>query len=168
MLESLVNEGYFYFRDLDAFQFLDINSVSWTSKGVIPLRLANMTNETIMSLNEMQRYLGEKYIQPVFGNHNLDYYEMVNGLDDSVYEWHHDSEAGKNKLGILMYFSNTDEETGGSLEIRNSETKVEKVALYPKFGDICVLHHTTKFEHRVSELKIPVPRIVAIFHYYYD
>jgi hypothetical protein len=168
MLQNLVNNGYCYFKDPDAFQFLDINTVSWHDKGTIPLQLVKRTPDVEESLDKIQKYLGQKYIRPTFGNYQLHYSELLDGLDPSVYDWHHDSEVGKEKLGFLLYFSDTDIDTGGSLEIRKSNTDHNYTVLYPTMGDKCILHHTPNFEHRVSELKLPIQRIVAIFHYYVE
>ena len=72
------------------------------------------------------------------------------------------------RFGILLYFSDTDEDTGSGIGFRDPVTKIEHAFFYPKSGDVCIINHTTKFEHRVTPQNIPIPRIVASFHYYVD
>jgi hypothetical protein len=166
MLQNLLKTGYYYFKDPGAFQFIDIDAVDWGLRGLINLQKAQITPDLELAINATQRYLGEKYIRPSFGNYYLHYCDVLNGLDDDVLNWHQDSEPNKEKIGILLYFSDLDKDTGGSLEIRNAKTKEETGVFYPNVGDVCILHHTPNFEHRVSRLEMKVPRIVIIFHYY--
>ena len=161
-------KGYYKFVDADAFQFIDINTVEWSDKGNIPLQMVKRTERVEQILKQTQKYLGEKYVRPLYGDYHMDYCDLVNGMDDNVYEWHNDYEENKVNLGILLYFSDTDEETGSRIEFRHADTKEFIAFMYPKEKDICVINHGTKFEHRVTEQHIPLPRIVASFHYYVD
>jgi hypothetical protein len=168
MNKQLVEQGYYKFKDDDAFQFIDIYNVAWTDEGSIPLQMVVRSPETQSALLETQRWLGEKYIRPVFGDYHCDYCDLVKGMDDNVYEWHNDYEDGCVNLGILLYFSDTDETTGTDIQFRTADTKQPTGSFYPKAGDIAVLNHTVNFEHIVTEQKIKLPRIVASFHYYVD
>lgn len=168
ILYNLINKGYYLCRDNEPFQFIDINTIEWTDKGTIPLRMVKRTEYVEQILSTTQKFLAEKYIRPIFGDYHMDYCDLVNGMDDNVYEWHNDYEEGKVNLGILLYFSDTDEEIGSGIGFRNPETKIEHDFFYPKSGDVCFLNHTTKFEHRVTKQNIPIPRIVASFHYHVD
>jgi hypothetical protein len=140
--------------------------MEWTDQGTIPLRMVKRTESVETALKATQRYLGEKYIRPLLGNYHMDYCDLVNGMDDNVYDWHNDYEQDKVNLGILLYFSDTDEEIGSRLEVRDPISKIDRGFFYPKNGDICIINHTTNFEHRVTHQNIPLPRIVASFHYY--
>lgn len=163
---QIVNEGYAKFRDADAFKFLDINTVNWSDQGTIPLQMVIRSPEVSSALLATQNYLGEKYIRPIFGDYQCDYVDLVKGMDDNVYEWHNDYEPNKVNLGILLYYSDTDADTGSGIGFRDPKTKIEHAFFYPKEGDICIINHTEKFEHRVTKQHIPLPRIVASFHYY--
>lgn len=168
ILSNLINKGYYLNRDADAFQFIDVNTVQWSDKGTNPLQMVKRTEEVQNALLTTQKWLGEKYILPTFGFYHNDYCDLVNGMDDNVYEWHNDFEYNKVNIGILLYFNDTDEDIGSGIGFRDPNTKVEHAFFYPKAGDVCILNHTTNFEHRVTKQNIPTQRIVASFHYYVD
>ena len=168
MKKEINDNGFVVFRDDDAFQYIDIYSITWAEKGTIPLQMAVRTTETQTALLKTQSWLGEKYLRPIFGNYHCDYCDIVSGIDDIVYEWHNDYELDRVNLGILLYFSDTDEDTGTSLSFRDYKTKKEHASFYPKLGDVCIINHTEKFEHQVSKPKFSFPRIVGRFHYYVD
>jgi hypothetical protein len=153
-------------RDRAAFQFMDINMVEWSDKGTIPLQMVKRTEDVELALAITQKYLGEKFVRPLYGDYHMDYCDLVNGMDDNVYEWHNDYEKDKVNLGILLYYTDTDEDTGTKIEFRHADSKEFIDYMYPKEMDICIINHGTKFEHRVTEQLIPLPRIVASFHYY--
>lgn len=168
MNKELLEQGYYKTTDDDAFQFIDIYNVAWTDEGTIPLQMVVRSPETQSALIKTQQWLGEKYIRPLFGDYHCDYCDLVKGMDDNVYEWHNDFEEGQVNLGILLYFSDTDETTGTDIQFRTADTKEPTGSFYPKSGDIAFLNHTVDFEHIVTEQKIKLPRIVASFHYYVD
>lgn len=163
---QIINEGFYFLRDDEAFKFLDVNEVQWSTPGTIPLQMVVRTPEVEHALSLTQEYLGEKYVRPAFGDYHKDYCDLVNGMDDNVYEWHNDYEPNKVNLGILLYYSDTDNDTGSGIGFRDPKTKIEHAFFYPKAGDVCILNHTEKFEHRVTPQNIQIPRIVASFHYY--
>ena len=163
---QIKENGYFRIKDEEAFQFIDIHSIEWSTKGTIPLQMCVRTSKTQESLLKTQQWLGEKYIRPVFGEYTCDYVDLVNGMDDNVFEWHNDYEEGKVNLGILLYFNDTDEEIGSGIGFRLPFTTECTGFFYPKAGDVCLINHTTNFEHQVTKQNIPLPRIVASFHYY--
>ena len=160
------DRGYYHIRDEEAFQFIDIHSVEWSNKGTIPLQMCIRTPDTQTALQKTQEWLGEKYIRPIFGDYHSDYVDLVNGTDDNVFDWHNDYEEGKVNLGILLYFTDTDEEIGSGIGFRLPFTTDLTGFFYPKAGDVCIINHTPNFEHRVTKQNIPLPRIVASFHYY--
>jgi hypothetical protein len=168
MREQLLNQGYYKTQDADAFQYLDIYNVEWTDEGTIPLQMVVRSPETQSTLLTTQLWLGEKYIRPLFGDYHCDYCDLVKGMDDNVYEWHNDYEEGRVNLGILLYFSDTDETTGTDVQIRTAITHEPTGLFYPKQGDVAFLNHTVNFEHIVTPQQIKLPRIVASFHYYVD
>lgn len=163
-----MNKGFCFIRDEEAFKNIDIHNVQWSDKGSIPLQMVKRTDDIEYSLKQTQEYLGQKYIKPLFGEYHMDYCDLVNGMDDNVYDWHNDYEEGKVNLGILLYYTNTDEEVGTRIEFRHADTKQFIDYHYPKEYDICIINHGTKFEHRVTEQLLPIPRIVASFHYHVD
>lgn len=163
---QIKDKGYYFTRDNEAFQYIDIHSVTWAQRGTIPLQMCVRTPETQEALLKTQAWLGEKYIRPTFGDYTCDYVDLVNGMDENVFDWHNDYEDNKVNLGILLYFSDTDEEIGSGIGFRDPITKESTGFCYPKSGDICIINHTTKFEHQVTKQNIPLPRIVASFHYY--
>lgn len=166
MNKELLEQGYYKSKDADAFQFIDIYNVAWTDEGTIPLQMVVRSPETQSALLETQRWLGEKYLRPRFGDYHCDYCDLVKGMDDNVYEWHNDYEEDQVNLGILLYFTDTDETTGTDVQFRKANTKQPTGSFYPKTGDIAFLNHTVDFEHIVTAQKIKLPRIVASFHYY--
>lgn len=168
MINQLLEQGYYRTTDAGAFELIDAYSVEWTEEGTIPLQMVVRSQETQRMLLTVQDYLGEKYIRPVFGDYHKDYVDLVKGMDDNVYDWHNDYEKSCVNLGILMYFSDTDIDTGTDIQFRRADTKESRGGFYPKAGDLAVLNHTTDFEHLVTRQKIKLPRIVASFHYHVD
>lgn len=168
MIKQLLEQGYYKTADANAFEFIDIYSVAWTDEGTVPLQMVVRSPETQQALETTQQWLGEKYLQPVFGDYHCDYCDLVKGMDDNVYEWHNDYEIGRVNLGILLYFSDTDETTGTDVQVRTAITKQSTGSFYPKAGDIAILNHTVNFEHLVTAQKIKLPRIAASFHYHVD
>lgn len=166
MIKHLLDNGYYHTVDKESFRFIDIHSVEWTNKGTIPLQMCVRTPDTQAALKKTQQWLGEKYIRPAFGDYHSDYVDLVNGMDENVFDWHNDYEEGKVNLGILLYFTDTDEETGSGIGFRRPFTTESTGFFYPKKDDVCVINHTTNFEHRVTKQNMPLPRIVASFHYY--
>lgn len=161
-----MSRGFYFVRDREAFRYIDLNTMHWSDKGIIPLQMVKRTEEVEDALKITQKYLGEKFIKPVFGDYHMDYCDLVNGMDDNVFEWHNDYEEGKVNVGILLYYTDTDIDTGSRIEFRHADTKQFIDYMYPKENDICIINHGTKFEHRVTEQLLPIPRIVASFHYY--
>jgi hypothetical protein len=166
MKKQIVDKGYYYIKDEDAFQFIDIYSVEWSELGDIPLQMCVRTTPTQTSLLQTQTWLAEKYIKPNFGDYTCSYVDLVNGMDNNVFDWHNDYEENNVNLGILLYFSDTDEEIGSGIGFRRPITTEPTGFFYPKAGDVCIINHTTNFEHQVTKQNIPLPRIVASFHYY--
>jgi hypothetical protein len=163
MKTNLLTKGYYKTRDEEAFQFLDINEVQWSLNGSIPLQMVVRTPEVELKLYQTQLVLATKYLK----NCKADYVDLVKGMDDNVYEWHNDFEPNKVNLGILLYYTDIDQDTGGAIQFRKlGSTEVETV--YPKQYDILVINHTEHFEHRVTPQKIKVPRIVGSYHYWVD
>lgn len=168
MIKQLLEQGYYKTVDTDAFELIDVYSVTWTDEGTVPLQMVVRSPATQQALMDTQRWLGEKYLKPVFGDYHCDYCDLVKGMDENVYEWHNDYELDKVNLGILLYFTDTDESTGTDVQFRIATTKQPTGSFYPKAGDIAFLNHTVNFEHLVTAQKIKLPRIVASFHYHVD
>lgn len=168
MDKQLAEQGYYRTRDDAAFQFIDIYSVQWADEGTIPLQMVIRSPETQSALLQTQHWLGENYIRPIYGDYHKDYCDLVQGMDDIVYTWHNDYEENEVNLGILLYFSDTDESTGSDIHFRTADTKISTGSFYPKAGDIAFINHTLDFEHIVTQQKIAIPRVVASFHYWID
>lgn len=169
MKTQIIEKGYAYYSDdKEAFSLIDIDNIEWSEKGTIPLQMCVRSDETQATILKLQDLLGEKYIKPAFGEYTKSYVDLVNGMDHNVYDWHNDYEYGHVNLGILMYFSSTDAEIGGGITFRDAINHVEHAFFYPQEGDILVVNHTTKFQHRVTKQNIPLQRIVGSFHYHVD
>jgi hypothetical protein len=163
MKTNLLTKGYHKIRDEEVFKFLDINEVHWSLEGSIPLQMVVRTPDIEMKLYQTQLILATKYLK----NCKADYVDLVRGMDDNVYDWHNDFEPNKVNLGILLYYTDTDEETGGAIEFRKLGSK-EVETIYPKQYDVLIVNHTENFEHRVTKQNIKVPRIVGSHHYWID
>lgn len=166
MKTEILNVGYYCTKDEEAFQFIDIHEVQWSELGDIPLQMCVRTPETQEALSKTQTWLAEKYIRSTFGDYTCSYVDLVNGMDDNVFDWHNDYEENKVNLGILLYFTDTDEEIGSGIGFRDPLTHKSTGFFYPKASDVCLINHTTNFQHQVTKQNIPLQRIVASFHYY--
>ena len=86
MKKQILDKGYYYTKDEDAFQFIDIYSIQWSELGDIPLQMCVRTPETQAALLQTQTWLAEKYVCPVFGNYKNSYVDLVKGMDNNVFE----------------------------------------------------------------------------------
>ena len=69
---------------------------------------------------------------------------------------------------MVMMDDDMDDDTGGAICFRNSETKEELIKYYPIQNDLVIMNQSLKFEHIVTPLKLKLPRRVASFNYYID
>jgi len=168
MKKEINENGFVVFTDVSCFQYIDINTVEWTEQGTITLRVVKRNEKINYALHMTQEYLGEKYIRPLFGKYYFSYCDLVNGVDDNVYEWHNDYEENKVNIAILLYFSDTDQDIGSGIGFRLVSNKQSTGFFYPKEGDVCIINQTSNFQHKLTKQNIPLPRIVASFHYYVD
>lgn len=163
MKTNLLTKGYYKIHDEEVFKFIDINDIQWSLQGSIPLQMVVRTPEVESKLYQTQILLGEKYLK----TYKSDYVDLVKGMDDNVYDWHNDFEPNIVNLGILLYYTDTDEETGGAIQFRKPGSK-EVETIYPKQYDVLIVNHTEQFEHRVTKQNIKIPRIVGSYHYWID
>ena len=166
MLTDVLTQGFYKINDPDVFKLIDIYDVDWEEKGTIDLQIVKESQEIRSALTETQSILQKKYRDPMWKTCRPNYVDLVNGLDDNVFEWHNDYEEQSVNLGILLYFSTTDEETGSAIKFRNANTKVQTGEFFPKKYDVCMINQGQDWQHVVTEQKIKVPRIVGSFHYW--
>lgn len=168
MIEDVLTKGFYKVNDPESFQFIDEYSVEWPQIGDIPLQLAVVSNDLKDRYKKTQEFLAEKYIYRLWKKQTPSYVDLVNGLDEVVFDWHIDYVPNEVNLGILLYFNNCDEDTGTYVEFREMGSKKVTGGFYPKRHDVCIFNHGLDFEHRVSPQKIKVPRIVASLHYWVE
>lgn len=166
MIDSFLTKGFIILNDKNSFNFIDINDIKWTDAGHVGLQVVIKENKIRNELLETQKYLGEKYVKQIDFNYKLaDKIDLVNGMDEATLIWHNDLIEGPN-LCILAYFDDMDEDIGGAICFRNSETKEEIIKYYPIQNDIIIMNQSLKYEHIVTPLKLKLPRRVASFNYY--
>jgi len=166
MISEVFTKGFYRCNDPKCFEFIDEYSVNWPMVGTIPLQLAKVTPQLQIAFDKTQDLLAEKYIKQLWSEIKPSYVDLVNGLDDNVFDWHTDYELNEVNLGILLYFNDTNETTGSDIEFRHKKSKEVTGTFYPKRYDVCIINQGPDFEHRVSVQKIKAPRIVASLHYW--
>lgn len=166
MIDDFLTKGFIILNDKDSFQFIDINDIKWTDAGHVGLQVVIKENKIQNELLETQKYLGEKYVKQIDPNYKLaNKIDLVNGMDEATLIWHNDLIEGPN-LCILAYFDDMDEDIGGAICFRNSETKEKIIKYYPIQNDLIIMNQSMKYEHIVTPLKLKLPRRVASFNYY--
>ena len=166
MLDKFLNNGFFKVNDPKAFKFFDIDAVDWTEKGEMGVSIIKRNEKIEKQLEKTKEYVSDKYILPL-SSHAYGKIEVVNGLDKPTLEWHNDLIEGPN-CGCLLYFDDTDEDTGGNISFRRKSDKEVISSFYPKKYDILVLNQSLKFQHKVDPQKMPVPRRVMSLNFYID
>jgi len=167
MLDKFLNNGFIKINDPKAFKFFDIDSVEWTEKGSEGLAIIKRNQKIENQLDKTREYVSDKHIMPIFGSHAYSKIEVVDGLDLATLVWHNDLVEGPN-CGCLMYCDDTDEETGGAIMFRHARSKEEIIKYYPKKYDILIVNHSLRFQHMVTEQKMPVPRRVISLNFNID
>ena len=164
-IENVIINGVFAFKDPVAYRFFEGVEIPFKQQG--EYKVCIHTKEVDNALKITHSYLGDKYIKMLSGKYNLyGQPEIVNGVDNGSTNWHNDLKEGAN-LAILMYFTNAcNKKQGGSLSVRNKETKELSCWLYPGKNDLIFLNHSKVWEHRVGKFKlIDSERIVGCFNY---
>jgi hypothetical protein len=124
--------------------------------------MAEKTKELSAVLQETGNSIFNKYMSPVFNYNNLVYTSLWKGVEDSTTVWHNDYRE-KCDLAFIMFFHNLSKETGGGLQITNTETNNIKT-VWPKKYDIVMFEQHLHWNHRVIPLvKIPSDRTVMNF-----
>jgi len=168
MIDDFLTKGFIILNDKDSFKFIDINDIQWTDAGHVGLQVVIKKEKIQNELLTTQKYLGEKYVKQIDSNYKLaNKIDLVNGMDEATLVWHNDLIEGPN-LCILAYFDNMDEDIGGAICFRKSETKEDLIKYYPIENDILIMNQSLKYEHIVTPLKLKLPRRVASFNYYID
>ena len=166
MLDNFLTQGYIIQNDKSILQLIDLNEVKWTDAGHVGLQVVIKEQSIHQQLLNTQKHLGEKYVKPIDKNYTLaDKIDLVNGMDNATLVWHNDLIEGPN-LCILAYFDTMDNDIGGAICFRETETKKELINYYPQQYDIIIMNQSMKFEHIVTSLKLKLPRRVASFNYY--
>ena len=167
MLDKFLNNGFYKLSDSKAFKFFDIDNVKWIDNAKIGVLIIERNGKIEKQLEKTRDYVSDNVILPHLKSHGFGKIEVVNGLDKPTLEWHNDLVEGPN-CGCLLYFDDTNEDTGGSIKFRHARSKDEICEIYPKKYDIIVINHSLRFQHMVTEQKMPVPRKVMSLNFYLD
>ena len=166
LFEEFLTKGCVRINDPSVFSEIDFETLRWKNSGMVGLPIVERDEQVQTAINTTQKILGEKYVKILDENYNVGQLcEIVNGMDQPTLVWHNDLVEGYN-VCILLYFDSMDEDIGGSISFRDSTTKEITESFYPQYGDVLIMNHSKRFEHIVSELKIPLHRRVASFNYY--
>jgi hypothetical protein len=166
MLDNFLTQGYIIENDKSVIKFINLDNVKWIEDKNLSLQICKKEKLIENQLLDIQKYLGEKCVKQIDKNYKLaDKIELVNGIDNATLMWHNDLVEGPN-LCILAYFDTMDEDIGGAICFRETETKKELINYYPQQYDIIIMNQSMKFEHIVTPLKLKLPRRVASFNYY--
>ena len=165
-LSNLIINGVWPHKDLAPFKFFEGVQIPFVeTEG--EYTVAVHTEKVGHALSTTHKYLGDKYISKVSSKYKLHGRpQIVNGVDYESTLWHNDLKEGAN-IAILMYFTSAcNKEQGGSLSVRNKQTKELSCWLYPGKNDLIFLNHSKVWEHRVGKFKlINNERIVGCFDY---
>jgi len=166
-LENVLVNGVMTYKDPVAFRFFENVEIPFRDAG--EYKVCVHTKEVDNALKIAHNYLGDKYIKLLSNKYNLyGQPEIVNGVDNGSTNWHNDLKEGAN-LAILMYFTNASNiKQGGSLSVRNKETKELSCMLHPGKGDMVIINHKEIWQHKVEDWKsIPGKdeRIVGCFDF---
>lgn len=167
MLDKFLNNGFYKLSDSKAFKFFDIDNVKWIDNAKIGVLIIERNDKIEKQLEQTRDYVSDNIILPHLGSHAFSKVEVLNGIDKPTLEWHNDLVEGPN-CGCLLYFDDTNEDTGGSIKFRHARSKDEICEIYPKKYDIIVINHSLRFQHMVTEQKMPVPRKVMSLNFYLD
>ena len=163
-LDTFLNKGYSLLKDEKLLKTFDMDSLDWGEKGHMGVALAKRDATIDKQLERLADKVSDNYVMPIFGLHGISKIEVVNGLDKPTLEWHNDLIEGPN-LGCLLYYDDTDEDTGGSISFRFKKTKEVTAQFYPKKYNILFINHSLRFQHIVEEQKMPVPRRVISMNF---
>ena len=165
--ESFYNKGFFRINDSKPFDlFPDIETCSWKNLKNQGLQIIFRDNDVESGIKNVHNFLGDNYIRLLDPNFRYgDYCEIVNGMDDATLVWHNDACEGYN-LCVLLYFDTLDADIGGKISFREIMSKEKTGDFYPQKFDIAFLNHSTRFEHIVEDMKLPLPRRVASFNFH--
>ena len=167
MLDKFLNNGFYKLSDSKAFKFFDIDNVKWIDNAKIGILIIERNDKIEKQLEQTRDYVSDNIILPHLGSHAFSKIEVLNGIDKPTLEWHNDLVEGPN-CGCLLYFDDTNEDTGGSIKFRHARSKDEICEIYPKKYDIIVINHSLRFQHMVTEQKMPVSRKVMSLNFYLD
>lgn len=162
--------GFTFVHDQTLCDMLDIDSLNWSNKGTVDLQIEENNPDIETRKERIQNYIIEKYLLKHYSKATISYVEITKGIDEEYTGvWHHDFTEGDTtvNIGVLLYFDTLDKDTGGYLQIKESNAKSYK-NYYPVAGDVLFLNQTPKFLHRVESLKYPLLRRVAIFNFWVD
>lgn len=161
------NNGFYKINDPQSFRFFpDIEICSWNNLKEQGLQLIKRDIYIEQAIKLTQKYIGENYIKMLDADYQLgEDCEIVNGMDGPTLVWHNDAIEGYN-LCVLLYFDTVDEDIGGKLSFREITTKSITGEFYPQKYDVAFLNHCHRFEHKVEDLKLPLPRRVASFNFH--
>ena len=106
-----------------------------------------------VEIDRIGDYLREKYLGMFPHADLIECTENFRVEDaDRIVEWHNDGKFGMN-ITFLYYLDQMSPETGGSISLRNSDTK-EQVQIYPQSHQLIVMSQKPHVEHRAEACNI--------------
>lgn len=142
---DLVLYGCYVFRDPEIAKSIDLSKGDWRAQTESTKFEWAPANEHLAEVFSAYEETHLKRVWSKLQRVNLWY---CNGVEDTSTPWHTDL-LEKIDVSILCYLSDMSPEVSGYVAVRNTITG-EGVQLYPKFGDVIILHHAEGFEHRAE------------------
>jgi hypothetical protein len=165
LLNSFFTDGIGCVNDPSLFEKIEsmMNIIEFKTDDISEYcHLAQETEDLVDALEDTAQKIYDKYLSLVFRKNQLIYTSLWKGVDDDAKVWHNDYCEGAD-LAFLLYFHDLTEETGGALQLKNSETGYIKT-IWPKKYDVVLFDQHLKWEHRVIPLiTVPSDRTVMNF-----
>lgn len=164
--DNFFNNGFHKVNDPEMFRYLnDIDSWEWKNWKDQGLQLIKRNPTIEYAITNTQHLIANKYLRNLDSSYKIGGdCEIVNGMDDATLSWHNDNVEGYN-ICVLLYLDSMDEDIGGMTRFRDRQTKELTGEFYPQKYDVSFMNHGLRFEHVVTELKLPMDRRVALFNY---
>lgn len=143
--DDLVLSGCYMFHEPNIAQSIDLARGDWRPQKESTKFEWAPGNSYLASVFDQYE---EKHLSKVWGKLERVNYWYCNGVEDSSAPWHTDLLENID-ISMLCYLSDMSPDVAGYIAVRNTTTG-EGVMLYPKLGDVVILHHAEGFEHRAE------------------
>lgn len=168
ILNDFFSNGLGVVNDPEIFELIEpiISKQNYVSDNISEYCLiAEENDELIDFLEKTSELIYEKYLSVIFRKKELIYSSLWKGVDKDAMVWHNDYCEGAD-LAFLCYFHTMTPETGGALQLHDTEKPDDIITVYPKKYDIVLFNQHLRWEHRVTPLKeVPTERTVMNFGY---